>query len=403
MKYLLLVITIILIFPSASSAAFADAYKGRFVINPIDGQAWYVRPSDARKVLLGTPWTSFVQLRNLGEPISDADFIRISASSTSALAQKASGKILTKLDGSLWYLSQRDKALLDISTPFLAKLTIARQAQVMTFSDFAKIHKPGMNESIDGFSSYARQTVNLSYNRKFQVDVIKIDLANPALKIYSLAASKADCPGKCPAKNLASYVESVKGFAGINGSYFDTSASKKNYYFFPVYDQKSNVFINRQQLKYWTTGPIVAFDQFNRFYYFRDSRDFSKGATFTDSGILIKQNEQAGVLKAALGNLPKLIENNLNQLIDWALDAKQKTNRSTMNALGFKANNSKGEVWLVTVYSATLPEQTEVLQALGLDYALNLDGGGSAATIYNHEYMLGPGRDIPNAMVFSVN
>jgi len=29
-----------------------------------------------------------------------------------------------------------------------------------------------------------------------------------------------------------------------------------------------------------------------------------------------------------------------------------------------------------------------------------LDGGNSSALFYNDEYMIGPGRDIPNAIVF---
>jgi len=40
------------------------------------------------------------------------------------------------------------------------------------------------------------------------------------------------------------------------------------------------------------------------------------------------------------------------------------------------------------------------MKAMGMDYALNLDGGSSSALIYNGEYMVGPGRDIPNALVF---
>jgi exopolysaccharide biosynthesis protein len=40
------------------------------------------------------------------------------------------------------------------------------------------------------------------------------------------------------------------------------------------------------------------------------------------------------------------------------------------------------------------------MKALGADTALNLDGGLSAALYYNGEMMVGPGRDIPNALLF---
>ena len=71
----------------------------------------------------------------------------------------------------------------------------------------------------------------------------KKDISNPRLKIKTLAASDINCSSNCPAKSLASYYFGVKGFAGINGTYFDTSVSKRNYYFFPIYDSVKKVFI----------------------------------------------------------------------------------------------------------------------------------------------------------------
>jgi len=41
------------------------------------------------------------------------------------------------------------------------------------------------------------------------------------------------------------------------------------------------------------------------------------------------------------------------------------------------------------------------MKQMKMDYALNLDGGSSAALFYNDEYMEGPGRDIPNVLMFA--
>ncbi len=41
------------------------------------------------------------------------------------------------------------------------------------------------------------------------------------------------------------------------------------------------------------------------------------------------------------------------------------------------------------------------MQALQVQYAVNLDGGGSAALMYDGEYLVGPGRNVVNAIVFS--
>jgi exopolysaccharide biosynthesis protein len=49
---------------------------------------------------------------------------------------------------------------------------------------------------------------------------------------------------------------------------------------------------------------------------------------------------------------------------------------------------------------ATVPDTGYVFKALGADYALNLDGGGSSA-LYFGGYKVGPGRNLPNAIVFT--
>jgi exopolysaccharide biosynthesis protein len=41
-----------------------------------------------------------------------------------------------------------------------------------------------------------------------------------------------------------------------------------------------------------------------------------------------------------------------------------------------------------------------IMQAIGMENAFNLDGGGSSAMIYDGQYKVGPGRNIPNALIF---
>jgi hypothetical protein len=40
------------------------------------------------------------------------------------------------------------------------------------------------------------------------------------------------------------------------------------------------------------------------------------------------------------------------------------------------------------------------MKTLGADFALNLDGAGSAALWYDGAYKVGPGRLLPNAILF---
>jgi exopolysaccharide biosynthesis protein len=79
------------------------------------------------------------------------------------------------------------------------------------------------------------------------------------------------------------------------------------------------------------------------------------------------------------------------------MDAKQRDARAMRAALGYKDN----KLYLIVSHNSTVSDLTAVCLAMGMDYALNLDGGYSTALFYNHEYVLGPGRDVVNALVFS--
>jgi len=61
--------------------------------------------------------------------------------------------------------------------------------------------------------------------------------------------------------------------------------------------------------------------------------------------------------------------------------------------------NKGSTVYIGVVYNATVAQVAYVLKALGLENALNLDSGGSTALWYGG-YKAGPGRNIPNAILF---
>ncbi|MBI1919274.1 phosphodiester glycosidase family protein [Candidatus Microgenomates bacterium] len=56
-------------------------------------------------------------------------------------------------------------------------------------------------------------------------------------------------------------------------------------------------------------------------------------------------------------------------------------------------------VYIGDVFNATMNESAHVLKAFGMDNALNLDEGGSTALWFGG-YKAGPGRNIPNAVLF---
>jgi len=406
-QYLIIIIFSCLFFPfsSVKAANLVDRLAGRIVLSVEEqGEAWYINPLDNRRYYLGRPADAFRVMRELGLGINESQFQEIAqvgmpVEGNLDLAKRLSGRIILQVEknGEAWYVNPLDLKKYYLGRPADAFRVMRELGLGITRQNLAQIHKPGLSESINQYSDYEYRTVATEHG-DFKGGVLRIDLKNQNLQILSLAADSQVCTdGVCRAQSLGDYVFANQGFAGVNGSYFCSSAGcgKSNYYFFPVYDSLSQTMVNADQLKYWTTGPIMAFDINNKFYYFKDSREFKSVADF---------EKNYGVkLQAALGNQPRLVENKMNVLIDWDLDKGQKTGKYWRNALCYKEdsfNPGKGELYIVIARQATVDDLAVIMKAMGMDYALNLDGGSSSTLIYNGEYMVGPGRDIPNALVF---
>lgn len=383
--------------PTIAMAAIAGNLSGQILLDvERNGEAWYVYPENLKRYYLGRPADAFRVMRELGLGIAEKDFQRLAQAGTPVagdieLAKRLSGKIViqTEKNGEAWYIYPKDLKKYYLGRPADAFQIMRELGLGITRADLARIHKPELSESIDAYSSYEHKQIEVK-GKAFTIDIVKIDTSNPNLKIKTITADPEDCNTGCQAKPLSAYVLAHKGFAGINGSYFESyNAAKMNYYFYPVYNSAEKILINESQLKYWTTGPIFVWDENNQFYYFKDSREFISLENF---------EEKFGVkIQAAIGNKPRLIENGMNLLIEWDIDAKQRDAKLARNAIGVKGDM----IFLVIAQSATVPDLAEIMKALGADYALNLDGGYSSALWYNDEYMLGPGRNIPNAIVFS--
>ncbi|MBI2589494.1 phosphodiester glycosidase family protein [Candidatus Berkelbacteria bacterium] len=100
-------------------------------------------------------------------------------------------------------------------------------------------------------------------------------------------------------------------------------------------------------------------------------------------------------LAAGMNSAPRLVEGGQNVLNEGSLDEKQRTTRSTRGALGLRGQT----LYAVIAQGATISDLAEILVSLGVDSAMNIDGGGSSAMVYRGAYKVGPGRQIPNALV----
>ncbi len=409
MKKIILAVLIILFFPvCAKAGSLGDKLSGLILLDvKREGQAWYVYPEDNKRYYLGRPTDAFGIMRELGLGITEVDFQKIAQANMPVagdleLAKRLSGKIILQIEknGEAWYIYPKDLKKYYLGRPADAFAVMRELGLGITREDLAKVHKPGYDESVNQYSQYQHKTITTA-SGNFAVDIVEINLANPNLKIITDTIKpwpdKASSLGAFGAQSLGKFVLENNGLAGINGTYFCSSAGcgPANYYFYPVYDTSEEVLVNESELKYWTTGPIMAWDENNKFYYFKDSREFVGVENF--------ENTYGLKLQAAIGNKPRLIEKRMNLLIEWDIDEKQKNAKAWRNAIAYKDSplkNGLGTIYLVVAQNATVPDLADIMKVMEVDYALNLDGGLSSALFYNDEYMLGPGRNVPNAIVF---
>lgn len=110
-------------------------------------------------------------------------------------------------------------------------------------------------------------------------------------------------------------------------------------------------------------------------------------------------NGFGGSARAGIVNHPGLVDGGSVQIDDnqSGLSDKQRM-VGTKVGIGTRGPNN---VMVVVAYNVNMQQFAHVFKALGAAGALNLDTGGSTALYYNGRYVAGPGRNLPNAIIFA--
>lgn len=225
-------------------------------------------------------------------------------------------------------------------------------------------------------AGYSRQNVSVE-GKSFLVSIIAADLGSTRVIVDT--ASDSDCSNDCPVLSLADYVSRNGAYAGVNGSYFcpatyPSCAGKTNSYD-TLLMNKNKKYFNTDNNVYSTVPAVIFGSSWIRFV----SRSLEWGR---DTGI-----------DGVIANYPLLV---LGGQVVYGGDSDPKhQSKGNRSFVGAKGNT----VYIGVVYSSTLSESAKVLQALGMQDALNLDDGGSTA-LWSGGYKVGPGRNLPNAVLF---
>lgn len=225
-------------------------------------------------------------------------------------------------------------------------------------------------------SGYQTQRVKVG-TAEFTVGIVATDLNTTRVIVDT--ASDGTCKSNCPVLPLGDYVSRSGAFAGINGSYFcpasyPSCAGKENS-FDTLLMNKNKTYFNSDNNVY-SSVPAVIFTG-NSARFVSRSGDWGR-----DTGV-----------DAVLANQPLLVLN--GESVFSGDDEAKRSSRGIRNFVGATGNM----VYIGAVYSATAAEAAQVLKTMGIANALNLDSGGSSA-IWSGGYKLGPGRNIPNAILF---
>lgn len=225
-------------------------------------------------------------------------------------------------------------------------------------------------------AGFSRQSVSTPTGN-FTLDLVAADLNST--KVIVDTASSGDCVNDCPVLSLADYISKNGAFAGINGSYFCPAA-------YPSCAGKTNSFDTLLMNK-----NKVYFNSANNVYSNVPAAIFSAGSARFISRSL-EWGRDTGV-DSVIANHPLLIHNN-NVVYSGSGDSKM-TGKGPRCFIANKGNIA----YIGIVYGANMSDSAQALKALGMDNALNLDEGGSTALWYGG-YKAGPGRNIPNAVLF---
>ena len=225
-------------------------------------------------------------------------------------------------------------------------------------------------------SGFSQQKVHID-SGDYLVSIVSADLNSTRVIVDT--ASDDNCSDNCPVLSLADYVSRNGAYAGINGGFFCPatypSCAGKTNSFDTLLMNKNKKYFNSDNNVY-STVPAVVF-QGSSVRFVGRSMDWGR-----DTGI-----------DSMIANYPLYVSGGN---VQFTSNGDPKIDSAGARTF---VSNKDNMIYIGIVYGASADQAAEVLKALGLQNALGLDQGGSTA-LWSGGYKAGPGRGIPNAILF---
>ncbi len=314
----------------------------------------------AKNASLSAELESIYQTYNQGAKLFEERADLIVTGGKVSTVDKELAKFLRYLGDKKWQEAREQAAKVQAE---IDKIVVANIPKVSV-----PVNAPASN-TLPG-SGYTRQKV-ATPRGEFVVSMV----VAPGARAVIETAGDSDCSDNCPTKSLAEHVAASGGFAGINGAYFcppdyAQCQGKVNSFDTLAVNGRTKAVLNRANNVY-STVPLVAAYGFSLSFY---DQTVQWGADTSSGG--------------GLANYPRLLR-------DGMIATEQENGKGTRGFIGVK----DGAIVIGHIYGASFADSAVVLQTLGLQNALNLDGGGSSALWVDGGYKVGPGRSLPTAIV----
>ncbi len=225
-------------------------------------------------------------------------------------------------------------------------------------------------------SGFSRQKVKTDFG-EYIVDIVAADLSSTRVIVDT--ASDGDCRDNCPVLSLGDYVARSGAYAGINGSYFCPAS-------YPSCVGKTNSFdtlLMNKNKKYFNSDNNV---------YSNVPAVIFSGSSARYVGASSEWGRDTGV-DAVLANQPLLVSG--GNVVFGGDDEVKRAGAGSRSFVGSTGSTA----YIGVVHGVNAAQMARVLKTMGIQNALNLDSGGSTA-LWSGGYRVGPGRAIPNAILF---